>query len=108
MEENTVQTAAESGEWEVDVAEMMRGVTDDAEPAMNPRAEKGAGDESFTLRHLGETKSVGRDEVIALAQKGMDYDRIRGKLGDASRELEALRAGESFDPDPAGRRRHAQ
>lgn len=105
MEENTVQTAPESGEWEVDVAEMMRGVTDDAEPAMNPRAEKGAEAESFTLRHLGETKSVGRDEVIALAQKGMDYDRIRGKLGDASRELEALRAGESFDPDPAERRR---
>ena len=48
---------------------------------------------------------MGRDEVIALAQKGMDYDRIRGKLGDASRELEALRAGESFDPDPAERRR---
>lgn len=106
MEENTVQTAAaEGGEWKIDVAEMMRGVTDDAEPAMNPKAEKGAGDESFTLRHLGETKNVGRDEVIALAQKGMDYDRIRGKLGDASRELEALRAGESFDPDPAERRR---
>ena len=106
MEENTVQTAAaEGGEWKIDVAEMMRGVTDDAEPAMDPKAEKGAGDESFTLRHLGETKNVGRDEVIALAQKGMDYDRIRGKLGDASRELEALRAGESFDPDPAERRR---
>ena len=27
------------------------------------------------------------------------------KLGDASRELEALRAGENFDPDPAERRR---
>lgn len=45
MEENTVQTAAaEGGEWKIDVAEMMRGVTDDAEPAMNPKAEKGAGD----------------------------------------------------------------
>ena len=35
----------------------------------------------------------------------MDYDRIRSKLGDASRELEALRSGESYDPDPAERRR---
>lgn len=43
---------------------------------------------------------MGREEVIALAQKGMDYDRIRSKLGDASRELEALRSGESYDPDP--------
>ena len=100
MEENMVQSpAAEAGEWQVDVAEMMQGVTDEAEPAANPAPE------SFTLRHLGETKNVGREEVTALAQKGMDYDRIRSKLGDASRELEALRSGESYDPDPAERRR---
>lgn len=106
MEENMVQSpAAEAGEWQVDVAEMMQGVTDEAEPAANPAPEPSA-PESFTLRHLGETKNVGREEVIALAQKGMDYDRIRSKLGDASRELEALRSGESYDPDPAERRRH--
>ena len=100
MEENMVQSpAAEAGEWQVDVAEMMQGVTDEAEPAANTAPE------SFTLRHLGETKNVGREEVIALAQKGMDYDRIRSKLGDASRELEALRSGECYDPDPAERRR---
>uniref|UniRef100_UPI00402A3A58 hypothetical protein n=1 Tax=Candidatus Scatomorpha intestinigallinarum TaxID=2840923 RepID=UPI00402A3A58 len=105
MEENVVQSpAAEAGEWQVDVAEMMQGVTDEAEPAANPAPEPSA-PESFTLRHLGETKNVGREEVIALAQKGMDYDRIRSKLGDASRELEALRSGESYDPDPAERRR---
>ena len=104
MEENMVQSpAAEAGEWQVDVAEMMQGVTDEAEPAANPAPEPPA-PESFTLRHLGETKNVGREEVIALAQKGMDYDRIRSKLGDASRELEALRSGESYDPDPAERR----
>lgn len=104
MEENMVQSPAEeAGEWQVDVAEVMQGVTDEAEPAANPAPEPES--ESFTLRHLGETKSVGREEVIALAQKGMDYDRIRSKLGDASRELEALRAGESYDPDPAERRR---
>ena len=105
MEENMVQSpAAEAGEWQVDVAEMMQGVTDEAEPAANPAPEPPA-PESFTLRHLGETKNVGREEVIALAQKGMDYDCIRSKLGDASRELEALRSGESYDPDPAERRR---
>ena len=37
MEENMVQSpAAEAGEWQVDVAEMMQGVTDEAEPAANP------------------------------------------------------------------------
>ena len=93
------------GEWEIDAAEIMQGVVDEAEPGLAKKPEPEREPESYTLRHLGETKNVGREEVIALAQKGMDYDRIRSKLGDASRELEALRAGESFDPDPAERRR---
>ncbi len=109
MEEITVQPgtaeAAEAGEWEINVAEMMQGVVDEAEPAMNVKPEKPAGAESFTLRHLGETKNVGREEVIALAQKGMDYDRIRSKLGDASREIESLRSGGTGEISPEERRR---
>ena len=109
MEEITVQPgtaeAAEAGEWEINVAEMMQGVVDEAEPAMNSKPEKPAGAESFTLRHLGETKNVGREEVIALAQKGMDYDRIRSKLGDASREIESLRSGGTGEISPEERRR---
>lgn len=109
MEEITVQPgtaeAAEAGEWEINVAEMMQGVVDEAEPAMNAKPEKPAEAESFTLRHLGETKNVGREEVIALAQKGMDYDRIRSKLGDASREIESLRSGGTGEISPEERRR---
>ena len=109
MEEITVQPgtaeATEAGEWEINVAEMMQGVVDEAEPAMNVKPEKPAGAESFTLRHLGETKNVGREEVIALAQKGMDYDRIRSKLGDASREIESLRSGGTGEISPEERRR---
>ena len=109
MEEINVQPgtaeAAEAGEWEINVAEMMQGVVDEAEPAMNSKPEKPAEAESFTLRHLGETKNVGREEVIALAQKGMDYDRIRSKLGDASREIESLRSGGTGEISPEERRR---
>ena len=109
MEEITVQPgaaeAAEAGEWEINVAEMMQGVVDEAEPAMNSKPEKPAEAESFTLRHLGETKNVGREEVIVLAQKGMDYDRIRSKLGDASREIESLRSGGTGEISPEERRR---
>lgn len=47
--------------------------------------EQSAADQPFVLKHLDETRTVGRKEVIALAQKGMDYDRVRGKL-DASKE----------------------
>jgi hypothetical protein len=40
----------------------------------------GRGSDKFSLKYLGETKTVSRDEAITLAQKGMDYDRIRQKF----------------------------
>jgi hypothetical protein len=33
----------------------------------------------FTLKHLDEVRTVGRDEVVRLAQQGMDYDRVRSE-----------------------------
>jgi hypothetical protein len=47
-----------------------------------------APDQKFTLKHLDEVREVDRDEVVALAQKGMDYDRIRT-------ERDALKANEA-------------
>ena len=52
------------------------------------KAEEQPSDQTFELKHLDETKTVSREEVIALAQKGLDYDRIRGKL-DELRGVEA-------------------
>lgn len=65
-------------------------------PASESEAEASAPDEppkedTYTLKHLDEVKTVGRDEVVALAQKGMDYDRIRGKLGEVTAELDDLK-----------------
>lgn len=48
--------------------------------------------DSFELNYMGQKSSVGRAEVITLAQKGMDYDRIRKERDDMSAELEGLRA----------------
>mgnify|MGYP005756923717 CR=1 FL=1 len=50
-----------------------------SQPPAQPQAQQEA-DQSFQLKHLDEVRTVNRDEVIALAQKGMDYDRIRAKL----------------------------
>lgn len=36
--------------------------------------------DQYELKHLDEVRTVGRDEVVSLAQKGMDYDRIKSKL----------------------------
>ena len=42
-------------------------------------AEPAEAEEAFTLKYMGEERTVGREEALALAQKGMDYDRIRGR-----------------------------
>ncbi|SHI11444.1 hypothetical protein SAMN02745823_02540 [Sporobacter termitidis DSM 10068] len=49
-------------------------------------------DQSFTLKHLGEVRTVGRDEMIALAQKGLDYDRQRQKNDDLTAKNSTLTA----------------
>ena len=45
--------------------------------------------DQFTLKHLDEVKTVSRDEVITLAQKGMDYDRLKAKSEERYAALEA-------------------
>lgn len=47
--------------------------------AEEPEQETQEQDQLFELKHLDEVRSVGREEVITLAQKGMDYDRVRQK-----------------------------
>ena len=39
---------------------------------------------SFTLKYMGEEKEFTREETVALAQKGMDYDRVKDKLTEAN------------------------
>ena len=47
-------------------------------------------DQTFTLKHLDEVREVNRDEVVELAQKGMDYDRIRSERDSMKPRLEEL------------------
>ena len=45
--------------------------------------------DQFTLKHLDETKTVSREEVVTLAQKGMDYDRLKAKSEERFMALES-------------------
>ena len=54
-----------------------------AEPEVKVDAPK-----QWTLQHMDEVKTVGEDEIVTLAQKGMDYDRIRGKWDEAKPVME--------------------
>ena len=53
-------------------------------------------DQYLELKHFDEVKKVSKEEAKVLAQKGMDYDRIRGKLSDAEAAINKLREYEGF------------
>lgn len=55
-----------------------------------------APEESFTLRYMKEDKQYTRDETIGLAQKGLDYDRIRTERDSMRTELPELRELKGF------------
>lgn len=42
----------------------------------------------WTLRHLDEVRQVGEADMVVLAQKGLDYDRIRGKYDESKPVME--------------------
>ena len=73
------------------------------EPTPEPQAEPVAkvdAPKQWTLQHMDEVKTVGEDEIVSLAQKGMDYDRIRSKWDEAKPVMElfnqfAVKAGMS-------------
>ena len=58
--------------------------------------EKVGDDQSFRLKYLGEEIEVSREEVITLAQKGRDYDRIRVRADELAAAMEKNREYASF------------
>lgn len=99
------QTGGAGDDWDdIDLS----GLTDDAEEPVpqgeaqeeevreEPQKEEPEAEETFTLKHLDETREVNRDEVVILAQKGMDYDRIRGDRDAAKAEIKRLSVMEDF------------
>ena len=53
-------------------------------------------DQYLELKHFDEVRKVTKEEAKALAQKGMDYDRIRGKLAEAESNTAKLKKYEEF------------
>lgn len=80
--ENESATTEPETEAEGEAAETAAEPDTQPEPTPEP--------ETFTLKHLGEERTVGRDEVIALAQQGMDYARIRDKLTESTSKYDEL------------------
>lgn len=65
----------------------------DTEEEAEAKEAQGEADQFFTLKHLDSTYQVDKNQVVALAQKGLDYDRIRAR---ADQEISRLTVYENF------------
>lgn len=95
-EEESEETEADADQQDADGTEGEQ--ADGAESEETSEGEAGSSDqgESFELRYLGENRTVNRDEVIKLAQQGMDYQRIREKWDGVKDDIPKLRMYEGF------------
>lgn len=72
-------------------------VTGDTVPAAETPAEATAEQtqpetpKRWDLRHMDEVKTVEEEELVTLAQKGLDYDRIRSKYDESKPVMELMR-----------------
>ena len=83
------------------------GETDGDESEEKAEGEEGSSDQSdsYELKYLGENRTVNRDEVIKLAQQGMDYQRIREKWDAEKDNIPRYRMQENFLKELAEARR---
>lgn len=93
-ETKTESPASETTEEKPEPAKEQSADEASKDPATEKDAPKEESEESrnqtFELKHLGETKAVGRDEVITLAQKGLDYDHVKETLATAQKDVKKL------------------
>ena len=78
--------------------------TKDAEkPAETEPEQKTEEEDQFLeLKHMDTVRKVNRDEAKVLAQKGLDYDRIRGERDAMQKDYAQLKKYESFLNDLNG------
>ena len=82
-----LDSAAEDAEADTETT-----VEQPSEPAQQeeapPATQAAEAPKTWTLRHLDDVKTVGEQEMVALAQKGLDYDRIRSKYDESKPVME--------------------
>ncbi len=89
QEETPVETETDTPEADQQTEEPGQEQQEDTPEADTDTAEEPA-EQTFDLKFLGETKTVNRDEVITLAQKGLNYDKVLAERDTTKSELEQL------------------
>lgn len=91
--EEPTEPTEEPTEEPADNAEGGEDSADDSEDAQEETgAEAPPAADTFTLRVNKEDRTVNREEVIALAQKGADYDRVKNQLTERDNTIAQLQA----------------
>lgn len=89
-EVNEEEQQSEVDEGNEEVLEEEAAEEEPAEDEGEPVAAEPAAPETFTLKVNKEERTVSRDEVISLAQKGADYDRVKEQLAESKSQITSL------------------
>ena len=87
---------AETESEEADQPSEESAVTEETEPTESDAQAETPDQDYLELKHFDTVKKVNKDEAKVLAPKGMDYDRIRGKLDEATAINAKLQKYEDF------------
>lgn len=74
-----VEAPSESAETPEDGTEPPVGEDPPAQPPQGHTETVDARPQTWELRHMGEVRRVNEADMVALAQKGLDYDRVRAQ-----------------------------
>lgn len=87
--EDSNESPADTGSDNVDGEDGQQSANEDGNQTGGNAEEKSDG-ETFTLKVNKEEKTYSREEVISLAQKGADYDRVKEQLAQSRKAEEQL------------------
>jgi len=89
QDEDTVAKAEEENNPETTEANPAEEAEESGAKTSSEPVQQANTDQYFDLKVLGQDRRLSRDEMIAAAQKGLDYDRVKGKNDELKREREA-------------------
>lgn len=94
--EDHPEAEADGSNDETPINEETNGESTTTETDSSPEVAQPQPTDVFELKHFDEVLSVDRDKVVELAQKGLDYDRIRADRDTAKAEYNKLKEEHDF------------
>lgn len=90
--EEVTEDAADGAEEQPDEAETDEAGNEESSEEEGAETPPAAQEDSFTIRVNKEDRVVNREEMFSLAQKGADYDRVKGQVAERDKTISELTA----------------